>query len=249
MLDDKIYVGMDVAAWNDVTRTTEVHATLVTAVGGGPLRTLVTGGRRTHSGPYSSAKTNRSQPWKAPAEVARMMVCEVDSAVETYLAQPHRLDFRVESERLQFFPDLKIVYRSGATAVERIRSKAEVTRGLGESRAESLARHAYGLLGWEFRVLDPGKAEEGRAVGNARRIQLDRWTIVDARQMRRALDALDRAGGQTAFGVVVDAMGGDAAARAQLHALIIRAHVAIDLDAIFDDDTAVRRGPVAGKGN
>jgi len=117
MLDDKIYVGMDVAAWNDVTRTTEVHATLVTAVGGGPLRTLVTGGRRTHSGPYSSAKTNRSQPWKAPAEVARMMVCEVDSAVETYLAQPHRLDFRVESERLlPRPPDRLPIRRDGGRA-------------------------------------------------------------------------------------------------------------------------------------
>jgi hypothetical protein len=240
---DEIYDDDDVFEPLDIGVSLEHRATLVTARGGGPLRTIITGSKRYATGRYISAKTGRAHPWKFEGEPSRLMICEADANVAAYLAQPHRIDFLIGRKTVQFFPDLRIVYRSGKVVIEKIRSDADVRLGRPDDPATDWARDVYSALGWELCVRDRAEIERGRALVNARIIEFDRFCVMTSIDVSRAFDAIDRSGGEATYGQLIEALGGMPRGQAVLHALIVRGEMAVDLDAILDADTPVwRRG-------
>ena len=245
-MHDPIYDDPDVFTTIDVASIMDRRATLVTAVGGGPLRTIITGLARHPTGRYSSAKTLRAQPWKSQAERSRMMLCEADPDIASYLAQPHRLDFEVGGKIVRFFPDLRIDRRNGDVAIEKILSPSDVRRGRNFKPAIDWAVEIYRALGWTFSVRERSEIETGRAFRNAAAIQTDRHCSITPSDGLRAYDEIACRGGTAPYGALVEAIAPLPRGRAVLHALIVRGDLALDLDAILDADAPIWRQPRTG---
>lgn len=240
-LFDPIYDDPDIFKKFDVAAVLDRRATLVIAVGGGPLRTIITGGKRNPTGRFTSVKTLREHPWKNEAERSRMIVCEVDPDVSSFLAQPHRIDFEIGKKTVRFFPDLRIDRRDGTVAIEKIRSKTDQRRGRDFKPAIDWARDVYDALGWDLCVLDRSEIEAGRTFRNAVTIYLDKNCKTTPGDVVRAHDEIARRGGEAPYAALADAIGPPPRGQAVLHALIVGGALALDLDAILDADTPIRR--------
>lgn len=78
---------------------------------GGPIRTIITGRRKTETGRNTFVKSgSMGMPWESRSEEPVMRLCEVATPVHSYLAQPHRLEMAVSGHdrHLVYFPDAMI---------------------------------------------------------------------------------------------------------------------------------------------
>lgn len=89
-----------------------VVARIVSSSDGGPIRRILNGRSRRPTGTYVSSKAGmRAMPWESRAcELPAMQLAEVSAAVHSFLAQPHRLELRVQGrpEKLDYLPDLQM---------------------------------------------------------------------------------------------------------------------------------------------
>ena len=200
---------------------------LATPPGGGPIRTLTERPAGRPMGRFQSAKCGFSLPWVDYVQRDRYWVCEASPDVATYMAQPHRLTFRLPKKDHLFFPDLRIEWRTGKVRIERLIPP----RGASDKEWEAIdwARAIYERRGWEFAVLHHRDVVGSTVVKNSVEVASDAFTVLTARDLDRACAAMDRLGQAASYGAIIDAMGGPGLGRALVHALIMDGHIGLDL--------------------
>ena len=206
-----------------------IRARFNVAPDGGPIRDLCAVPSHKAMGHYPSAKAGRSLSWNEFVQRSRYWQCEADPDVATYMAQPYRVDIMLSDRREAepFFPDLRVEYRSGRTEIERLIPPRGVS--IREQRNIELARDICLGRGFGFRVLYASEVLDTVAEKNAILIAVDRYTIVRANDLFRAIEAFESLGGEAPYARAIEALGGPGEGRAVLHALIMRGYVGIDL--------------------
>jgi hypothetical protein len=100
-------------------------ARIVSSDDGGPIRRIINGRSRRPTGTFVSIKAGmKAMPWESHAcELRAMQIAEVSTAVHRILAQPHRLELRVRSQKKPhlYFADLLLEVQEEVAA--------ELTRG------------------------------------------------------------------------------------------------------------------------
>jgi len=204
-------------------------ARIVESDSGGPLRYVITGRRTVPTGRWHSSKTGRSQPWEARAERDNFFLCDADTAIVSYLAQPHRLEIDVGAKiPLIYLPDATITRADGSVEIVEIKRACEV---LKQEYVEKLglAEEVYAGLGWGFRILTDVEIRREPRFRNARRICAHQPAVVTTQQ---TLDVLAHIGehGFGTMGDLAQLLGDGADGWACLHALVVQRLLHVDLD-------------------
>jgi hypothetical protein len=85
-----------------------------------------------------------------------MWISEADTAVVRFLAQPHRLEIRVEGKEkpLYYFPDLLRRLEDGTIEIIEVKQKdEEIAKDSDYDFKLAKAKSIYAALGWKFRVV------------------------------------------------------------------------------------------------
>jgi hypothetical protein len=121
---------------------------------GGPVRIIINGRHRKPTGRYTSAKARRAMPWEDRAERMFFWLCEADTAVVSFLAQPHCLEMKVAGggRSLLYYPDVRRDMADGRVEIREIKSRDAGTRRRDPDYAHKLelAHEVYARLGWDF---------------------------------------------------------------------------------------------------
>lgn len=215
------------------------RATIVRSESGGPIRTIINGSSRHATGRYSSAKSGFAQPWESKVERSHFWRCEADPAISHYLAQPHRLEIPVGSQKLVYFPDAYVEFHDGRVEIREIKDVYEEERDPLYHDKINYAHDVYRGRGWSFVLLERVDIERQPGHRNARTIQADRHVKFTGFDLDRAFACIERDGYTAPFERVAEALGGELLGTAILHALIVHGHVGIDLDRRIDADAPV----------
>lgn len=212
---------------------------------GGPVRLIINGRHRKPTGRYASMKARRSMPWEDRAERKFFWLCEADTAVVSYLAQPHGLEMKMagRSKPLLYYPDVRRDMADGSVEIREIKSR-DARKRLRDPEYDlklDLAGEVYARLGWDFAIL--GEEEDiehpSQRLATAKEIQRRRRVRVDTRDRFALIDAIDREGTVAPLRAVVDALGGEPIGRAKLFAAVVRRVVHLPLDRRLDSETPV----------
>ncbi|MGO6924805.1 hypothetical protein ACCS55_09120 [Rhizobium ruizarguesonis] len=85
-------------------------ARILTAADGGPVRRIIDGRHTRPTGTFPSMKSGITMPWESRLERVAFQMADVSSRVDTWLAQPHRLEIMVRGRGapLYYFPDMML---------------------------------------------------------------------------------------------------------------------------------------------
>lgn len=212
---------------------------------GGPVRLIINGRHRKPTGRYHSVKAGRSMPWEDRAERMFFWLSEADTAVASYLAQPHGLEIKVagRARPLLYYPDIRRDMADGRVEIREIKSQASRGR-LRDPDYEfklDLAREVYARLGWDFAILHQAEDIERprQRFATAREIQRRRRVRVDTRDRFALVEAIEREGGAAPLGAIVGVLGGEPLGRAKAYAAVVRRIVHVPLDLRLATDTPV----------
>ena len=212
---------------------------------GGPVRQIIHGRHRKPTGRYASVKAGRAMPWEDRAERQFFWLCEADTAVARYLAQPHGLEMKVtgRKEALLYYPDVRRDMADGRVEIREIKSRdaRERLRDPDYGLKLDLAREVYARLGWDFMVLHQAEDIERprQRLATAREIQRRRRVRIDTHDRFAIVEAVEREGGVAQLGAIVDALGGEPLGRAKTYAAVVRRFVHVPLDGRLTDETPV----------
>jgi hypothetical protein len=212
---------------------------------GGPVRIIINGRHRKPTGRYTSAKARRAMPWEDRAERMFFWLCEADTAVVSFLAQPHCLEMKVAGggRSLLYYPDVRRDMADGRVEIREIKSRDAGTRRRDPDYAHKLelAHEVYARLGWDFEILDQDEdIERPRPrLATAKEIQRRRRVKVDTRDRFALIEAIERQGGIAPLQTVIEALGGEPVGRAKVYAAVVRRFVHLPLDRRLSDDTPV----------
>ncbi|WP_331304324.1 hypothetical protein [Methylobacterium oryzae] len=172
-------------------------------------------------------------------------LCEADTAVASYLAQPHGLEIKVAGRKkpLLYYPDIRRDMADGRVEIREIKSRAG-KKDLRDPDYElklHLAAEIYERLGWDFAVLHQAEDIERprQRFATAQEIQRRRRVRVGTRDRFALIDAIEREGGIAPLGAIVDVLGSEPLGRAKAYAAIVRRIVHVPLDQRLAADTPV----------
>ena len=212
---------------------------------GGPVRMIISGRHRKPTGRYASVKAGRALPWEDRAERMFFWLCEADTAVARYLAQPHGLAIKVagRARPLLYYPDVRRDMADGRVEIREIKSRAARSR-LRDPDYQlklDLAGEVYARLGWDFAVLHQADDIERprQRFATAQEIQRRRRVRVDTRDRFALIEAIEREGGVAPLGTIVGVLGGEPLGRAKAYAAVVRRIVHVPLDQRLAADTPV----------
>ena len=237
-------------------RVFRTAATIVVAANGGPLRTIVTGGKIIHTGEFQSRKCGRTCAWESD-EVERpgMMEAEVLTEVKWWLAQPFRCEIQDGARTLIYIPDQVRRVLEGdvwrVVVIEYKRHLSEAEKDPEYARKLDAFREICSGLRWKFDIRT--KADLGTPTyrRNVAMIASDRRTHLG----NRDIDAVREiaSGGAFAYGAACERLGGYVAGKKKLHAMMVCRIVSIPLNRTILRGTPVTlvdrsREPIGGVG-
>lgn len=213
---------------------------------GRPVRTIVERGHRKPVGKFASLKCGMAMPWESFHELHLMWLSEADASVESYLAQPFRMWFRMKgiSRTVEYFPDLERRLTGGRWEVIEVKqSREEVSEEPYYERKIAMARKVGRVEGFHFRVMTAEDHIGGIPLENAKTIVRDRWTEITTADKEAFMSAAE-CGGVLPFAKAVEALSPfgdrfDTFGRAKLHALIVRRLARVDIRRPIRADTPV----------
>jgi hypothetical protein len=224
----------------DGSRPLLPSATVVLAPDGAAIRSVLTGRRVMVTGFYNSRKAGRALPYEGMNELALLKHCEVDTSVIDYRSQPFRFEFVIEGAKRIYIADCVRLLDDGT--VEVIEAKGRLRQLLAPDYAEKLdaVRDACVKLGWRFRVLSQKQLFEPHQVyANVDRIQSRRMVRFDQIDAYRAIEHVERLGGQTTLGSLADVVAAGPRGLAISQAMMVRRLVKIDLSARLSAENRV----------
>jgi hypothetical protein len=243
---------------NSSIKDSRTAARIVAADDGGPIRTIINGRRSIPTGFVTAIKAGFSpQPHESKWEKAVMYLAEASPYVQTFLAQPHRLEMYMSGERnpLIYFPDLFLVDRlddgepfsdaamgwEPSNRTEYVNVLLEI-KGPKDKRAKEhdyvkkleLADEVYRRVGFRHFVVEaaaeicPLDLKRAREVTfGARQLSVSEADLYRVREIMRRLP-------NPRFVEVAEALGGGKRANNLLYSLHVRGFLEIDLMAFED---------------
>lgn len=233
-------------------RTVMPSATIVMTPDGSPIRSVITGRRVMVTGFYSSRKAGRALPYEGMNEQALLKRCEVETAVVDYRSQPFRFELVIEGAKRIYIADCVRLLGDGSVEVLEVKGRLKQLPPPDYVEKLSVVREVCDRLGWQFRILSHRHLYEPEVVyANIDLIQSRRTVRFDQIQAYRALELIERAGGEAPLGQVGDAAAAGPQGLAMAQAMMVRRLISIDLTRPLSADskvTAVPRSPAIGGG-
>jgi hypothetical protein len=229
-------------------------ATIVEAPGWQPIRTFVQYAQRKPVGTFVSRKSNRAFPWEGYGERHLMWISEADTAVARFLAQPHRLEIRVEwqEEPLYYFPDLLRKLEDGTTEIIEVKQTyEEIDEDSDYAFKLEKAKSIYAALGWRFRiVVAEDELEIAPILPNADMVCADNFSLIRTRErlaMEEAFQIHEAIPYAKAIETIASADGiGTTRATAVLHAMVCTRSASVEIEKRITGDSPVTKPKKTG---
>jgi hypothetical protein len=231
-------------------------AVIVEAPDWHPIRTFVEKAHNKPVGRLVSRKSKRAMPWEGFGERHLMMISEADTAVERFLAQPHRLEIRVEGRlrrQLDYFPDLMRRMADGTIEIIEIKkTQAEIDEDPDYAFKIAKARSVYAAVGWNFRIVaSEDEVDIHPLLPNALMIFADKFAYIGTRE-RIAMEETFESKGAIAYGKAIETIAAagefpEERARKVLHALVCTRSAAVDIKTKITRDSAVTKPATRGR--
>lgn len=205
-----------------------------------PTRLILNGRRKAASGAFASMKAGRSLPWESRNELTGMEFAEVDSRVIQFHAQPMTICWRRAETMYSYTPDRLEMLAGGRMRVLEVKSRSSAPQNPDYALKLADAGEILRAYGAEFEIESGEDLRASATYSVVRRVLYHRRTRVDADDLRNFSVACGAAQSCT-LGEFVRCYDDPARGRAILSSLIVRGHVAFDLDAPFDDNAPLRR--------
>lgn len=219
-------------------------ATIHEDVRGGPVRRIGNGRHHKPVGRYISRKARRGMPWEDRTERKFFWICEADTDVVTYLAQPHCLEIHLhDGTSLNYYPDVRRDMADGSVQIRELKSKAYGMRQVDPAYdlKLDLAGEVYSGLGWDFDLLNEATDIEFPRVRLETAYEIQRRKRVDVTTLDRfaILETIERNNGVIALGALCELLGGEPLGMAKAFASVVERIVRIPLELPLRDDTVV----------
>jgi TnsA endonuclease N terminal len=222
-------------AWESLSAT----ATMVLSKSGGSIRTIVTGRRIITTGVYASRKTGCGHPYESMLEKAFFMLCEVDTDVVDYRAQPFRFEFVIGGVKRAYLPDAVTLRADGVVEVIEIKRDAGDLRDPEYRLKLQAVREICDRIGWRFRVLFRTDLTEPsrffRAVEDVQSWAFTKFNDAEVFEVVRQL----RLHGPLPVGQLAECFDERLRGLAKLKAMMVGRIVRLDLTNIPNDSTPV----------
>lgn len=200
----------------------------------GPVRTIITGGKRRATGRFFSVKNGRAMPWEAEHEEPfAFAAAEVETECLAWIGQPCRIEIPYGPNWLRYFPDLArrdIVEGRGITRVIELKrdKQREVEDNPEYKEKLELAKELLRLVGATFQILDDSDLGTPVYRRNVSMIVLDKNTKVGPSDIARARDIAGKSR-QATYGDLCEGLGGFIIGKRKVHALMIQRILRIPL--------------------
>jgi hypothetical protein len=197
---------------------------------GGPIRSVLTGRRVIVTGFYSSRKAGRALPYEGMNEQALLKRSEVETSVVDYRAQPFRFELVIDGRKRIYIADCVRLLSNGNVEVVEVKGRLKQAPSPDYMEKLSAVGEICDRLGWQFRVLSHRHLFEPEIVyANIDLIQSRRTVRFDQIHAYRALELIEREGGETQLGQLADTLGARPIGMAIAQAMMVRRLVSIDL--------------------
>lgn len=212
-----------------------ISGLIVRAENGGPIRTFAGRLATRPQGRYPSRKSGWNMPYEAMHERKLIHICEADTAVVSYLSQPHKVVLNLKNRMQQpvYFPDLERVFADGSIeVVETKKTLDEVSNNEAYEEKLSLVTELYRREGITFTIVDDKELSIEPRLSNAMNISHSGKTLLQTRDLM-VFGKLAQAA--LTFGDLVQALSksgsaDDPAAKKKVFAMVVRRIAHLDLD-------------------
>jgi hypothetical protein len=217
-----------------------VGTIFVHEIDGGSLRRHVGKADRKPNGLFSSTKARRSMVFEAMHQRDQLWIWEADAKIVDFVSEPLRVELMTTHGPMVYFADGVSLDTAGRIEiVETKKTLEEVTKDPVYENKLRLVERGCDNAGFKFRILDLKDINREPRLSNARAIGLDRNSSVTSSDKMRIVDAIENNGGTITYGEAAVALSHsgqpyDPAARARLHALIVRRFVSVDIEKRID---------------
>lgn len=222
-------------AWESLSAT----ATMVLSKSGGSIRTIVTGRRIITTGVYASRKTGCGHPYESPLEKAFFMLCEVDTDVVDYRAQPFRFEFVVDGVKRAYLPDAVTLRANGVVEVIEIKRDPADLKDPEYRLKLQAVREICDRIGWRFRIMFRKDLTEPssfyRAVEDIQSWAFTDYSVADIFEVVHLLRVKEK----LPLEQLADALGERPLGIAKLKAMMVGRIVRLDLSTIPNNSTSV----------
>ncbi len=223
--------------WSQVA----VRGRLVVTPDGRPIRTIITGRRRQVTGSYPSRKAGRALPHESMNELAFFHLCEVDTDVLDYRAQPFRFEFVEDGQIYRYIADCARLLASGQVEVVEVKSDRRALRDPDYAKKLRAVAELCEELGWLFRTVLREELVHPKAWReNVLLVQSNKSVRFESSHTYQVLAAIDRCGEDATLGDVTAALGDRRAGEAIAMAMMVARIIQIDLSAPLSSASAVR---------
>ncbi|MEH2472397.1 hypothetical protein V1281_006413 [Nitrobacteraceae bacterium AZCC 2161] len=224
-------------------------AMIVEAPNWQPIRTFVEYAHSKPVGRFVSRKSRRAMTWEGFGERHLMRISEADGQFVRYLAQPHRLEIRVDhsDKPLLYFPDLRRDLKDGTIEIIEVkRTEKEIEADPDYAFKIAMAESVYAALGWKFRIIIAEEEIDVNPIySNAKMICEDKFSLIGTRE-RLAIEEAFQINEALPYGRAIEIIASAAdvpleRAQAVLHALVCTRRAAIDIRKKITRDSAVTK--------
>jgi hypothetical protein len=233
-------------------RTIMPFGTVVMTPDGSAIRSVITGRLPRVSGFYTSRKAGRALPYESMNEQALLKRSEVDTSVVDYRAQLFRFELVIDGAKRIYIADCVRLLGDGSVEVLEVKGRLRPLPPPEYVEKLKLVREICDRLGWKFRILSHRHLYKPDVVyANIDLIQSCRTVRFDQIQAYRALELIERAGGEAPLGQLSDAVAAWPLGLAMAQAMMVRRLISIDLTRPLNADskvTAVPRSRTIGRG-
>lgn len=214
---------------------------IVTTLDERPIRSIITGRRRLVTGSYASRKARRAMPHESMNELAFLQLCEVETEVVDYRAQPFRFEFVLDGRLRTYIADCARLLANGTVEVVEIKSDRRALREPDYALKLQAVAQMCDRLGWRFRTVVRDELLLPPAWrANVLLVQSKRFAQHDTAHRHVAIDALERAAGEASLGSLAAALGEPRRGMAIAMALMVARIIDIDLRMPISTDSLVR---------
>lgn len=214
---------------------------------GRSIRSILTGRHRRVTGSYASRKAGCGQVFESMNEYAFYQLCEVDTRVVDYRAQPFRFELVVDGVRRIYIPDCARMLDDGAIEIVELKGDDRQLRDPDYRSKLEGAEALCDLLGWRFKIITRDRLLADPVLrANVLMVEQDRMARFDDTHVYAALEAIDAGGGEAAFQAVADQVAAHPLGAALVRAMMAARVVQIDLSRPLGPTSTVRRVVIAG---
>lgn len=102
-------------------------------------------------GYFASLKMGRLIPWESSLELDQIKLLETDGQVQSFWAQPEKVEYPFGDTFRKYYPDFRVLLRSGAANIVEVKYSTDIATPENRGKYRAIADH-YLSQGQVFRV-------------------------------------------------------------------------------------------------